>query len=50
LIQVLNKWDWLFITYEPMNPMSYVGAGCVVTGVALTIIAQRRNIKPKSVA
>lgn len=50
LIQMLNKWDLLFIAYEPMNPMSYVGAGFVVTGVALTILSQRRNIKPKSIA
>ncbi len=41
LIQMLNQWNLLFIPYELLNFMSYAGAGLVVTGVSLTILAQK---------
>lgn len=41
-IQVLDHFEWLFIPFEPLNWTGYMGTALVVTGVALTIVAQKK--------
>ncbi|MCB0356448.1 MAG: DMT family transporter [Bdellovibrionales bacterium] len=40
-IQLLNHWNLLFIKYEPLNLMGYIGTALVIAGVSLTVLTQK---------
>ncbi len=40
-IQLLHRWGLLFIPLEPINASGFLGAGLVMSGVALTVLTQK---------